>query len=87
MLKALILIFENGFHTPASELSTEKMLELLNSRATDSNLRDSIIKLYQECEEISFSSTQIDHVPNSEKDYVRFVKAKALMERFLTIAS
>ena len=87
LLKALILIFENGFRTPASELSTEKMLELLNSRATDSNLRDSIIKLYQECEEISLSSTQTDHVPNSEKDYVRFVKAKALMERFLTIAS
>lgn len=87
LLKALTLIFENGFRVHASELTREIMLELLNKRGADLNLRDSVIKLYYECEDISSATNQTSHIPNSEKDYVRFVKAKALMERFLILVS
>lgn len=87
ILKALTLVFENGFRIPTSELSNERMLELLNNKGADLNLRDSIIKLYQECEQNAFSTIETKYVPNSDKDYVRFVKVKALVEKFLILVS
>ncbi|MEW6730227.1 MAG: BatD family protein [Acidobacteriota bacterium] len=57
ILRALRMIFEAGFAVPPSELTLERIRELLGQRGINETLSQDIIELYREHERICFSPT------------------------------
>jgi len=85
ILKALKLACELKFGKTTFEISVEKLQEILEQHKVNKDLTSSIITLYQECELLCFSSTETQHVPNSEKDFERFTKVRTLIEKFVSL--
>lgn len=84
MLRAVRMIFEHGFAVAASDLTGEKIGQLLDERGIDHQLTREAIDLYQECERISFSPiTDIKSAPAG--NFARFQQARAVIDRLLKL--
>jgi hypothetical protein len=77
LLRAIRLIFESGFGVSASELTVEKIGELLRGRGADEPLCCDAVNLYQECERICFTPDKAE--PGREQSFARFNEARGII--------
>jgi hypothetical protein len=85
LLRAIRLIFESYFSIQSSELTIEKINQLLRDCGANEATCHKTVSLYQECERISFSPVNGDSSKGT--NFSRFNEARAVIFDLLEISS